>query len=74
MKSPKEQEDTLKKLNIVDLEELKLLVKELEGLRTKDISIHNLIMIGNASRSLLAFKEKYMLRVINLLKKGYLLD
>ena len=74
MKSPSEQEDALKKLNSVDLEELKELVREMNDLGSKEISINNLIKIENVLRTMNAFREKYQYRVINLLKKGYLLS
>ena len=74
MKSPSEQIDTLKKLNSVDLEELKELVKEMNDLGSKEISTDNLVKIENVLRTLNAFREKYQYRVINLLKKGYLLS
>ena len=74
MKSPSEQIDTLKKLNSVDLEELKDLTKSMEDLKSKEISVVNLVKIENVLRTMNAFREKYQYRVINLLKKGYLLS
>ena len=72
MKSPEEQKESLAKLNEVDLIELRALVEEITNLKDKNISIENLTQIGNTCRSLEAFREKYMYRVINLLKGGWL--
>ena len=74
MKSPNEQLDALKKLNSVDLEELKDLTKEMASLKSEEISIANLVKIENVLRTMNAFRVKYQYRVINLLKKGYLLS
>ena len=72
MKSPEEQKESLAKLNEVDLIELRSLVQDITDLQKKDISVENLTQIGNTCRSLEAFREKYMYRVINLLKGGWL--
>ena len=73
MQTPKEIEESFKRLNASDLEELKFLKEELDSLQVEEISIHNLRKIENVCRSLHSFREKYTLRVINILKNGCIL-
>ena len=74
MKTPTEQEAAFMRLNVTDLDELKFLRAELDLLQVADVTIDNLHKIENVCRSLQSFREKYSIRVINLLKKGYLSD
>jgi len=70
--NPEDEKATYNKLNQVDLEELKLLVQELTELQTLEVTLDHLLKIENASRALNSFREKYNLRIIHMLQRGWL--
>jgi len=66
--------DSWKKLSQSDKEQITGILEELKQLETDEVSTSHLMVIENCVRTLTAFREKYTLRVIQLLKKGYELD
>ena len=74
MKTPREQDAALKMLSQNDTEELKVLIKNMENLLNKEVTIAGLQTTENVLRTLNSFREKYQLRVIQLLKSGFILS